>query len=162
MDKYLYYWTWNLIIILLLYVWFEYPGHTYGGFVPSFSEWGMTLRHHKEHYPTHDLELLAIIHTLKVWRHYLLGNLVYIYTDHKSLKYPFTQADLNMRQWCPALPLTSLQVDVGVFPALESHPPPSKHRRADCSSPLHRRPTSSMSRATSHLARCIRHMAVVL
>jgi hypothetical protein len=56
------------------------------------------LRHHEEHYPTHDLELLAIVHTLKVWRHYLLGNLVNIYTDHKSLKYLFTQADLNMRQ----------------------------------------------------------------
>jgi hypothetical protein len=54
---------------------------------------------HEEHYPTHDLELLAFIHTLKVWRHYLLGNLVHIYTDHKSLKYLFTQPDLNMRQW---------------------------------------------------------------
>jgi hypothetical protein len=33
-----------------------------------------------------------------MWRHYLLGNLVHIYTDHKSLKYHFTQDDLNMRQ----------------------------------------------------------------
>jgi ribonuclease HI len=56
------------------------------------------LRHHEEHYPTHDIELLAVIHALKVWRHYLLGNLVHIYTDHKSLKYLFTQPDLNMRQ----------------------------------------------------------------
>jgi hypothetical protein len=53
---------------------------------------------HEEHYPTHDLEHLAVVHTLKVWRHYLLGNLVHIYTDHKSLKYLFTQPDLNMRQ----------------------------------------------------------------
>jgi hypothetical protein len=56
------------------------------------------LRRHEEHYPTHDLELLTVVHTLKVWRHYLLGNLVHIYTDHKSLKYLFTQHDLNMRQ----------------------------------------------------------------
>jgi hypothetical protein len=56
------------------------------------------LRCHEEHYPTLDLELLAVVHTLKVWRHYLLGNLVHIYTDHKSLKYLFTQPDLNMRQ----------------------------------------------------------------
>jgi hypothetical protein len=42
MNKYLYYWTWNLVIILLLYVWFEHPRHTYGAFVPSFSERGMT------------------------------------------------------------------------------------------------------------------------
>jgi hypothetical protein len=55
------------------------------------------LRHHKEHYPTHDIELLGVIHALKVWRHYLLSNLVHIYTDHKSLKYLFTQPDLNMR-----------------------------------------------------------------
>jgi hypothetical protein len=56
------------------------------------------LWHHEKHYPTHDLELLVVIHALKVWRHYLLGNLVHIYTDHKSLKYLFTQPDLNMRQ----------------------------------------------------------------
>jgi hypothetical protein len=56
------------------------------------------LRRHEEHDPTHDLELLAVVHTLKVWRHYLLRNLVHIYTDHKSLKYLFTQSDLNMRQ----------------------------------------------------------------
>jgi hypothetical protein len=41
---------------------------------------------------------LAVIHALKIWRHYLLGNLVHIYTDHKSLKYLFTQLDLNIRQ----------------------------------------------------------------
>jgi hypothetical protein len=56
------------------------------------------LRCHDEHYPTHDLELLAVVYALKVWRHYLLGNLIHIYTDHKSLKYLFTQPDLNMRQ----------------------------------------------------------------
>jgi hypothetical protein len=42
MNKYLYFWTWNLVIILLLYVWFEHPGHTYGGFVPAILERGMT------------------------------------------------------------------------------------------------------------------------
>jgi hypothetical protein len=36
------------------------------------------LQCHEEHYPTHDLEIMAVIHTLKVWRHYLLGNLVHI------------------------------------------------------------------------------------
>jgi hypothetical protein len=40
----------------------------------------------------------SVVHALKVWRHYLLGNLVHIYTDHKSMKYLFTQPDLNMRQ----------------------------------------------------------------
>jgi hypothetical protein len=35
---------------------------------------------------------------LKIWRHYLIGAHYNIYTDHKSLKYIFTQADLNIRQ----------------------------------------------------------------
>jgi hypothetical protein len=56
------------------------------------------LRHHEEHYPTHDLELVAVVMALWTWRHYLLGNVVHIYIDHKSLKYIFTQPDLNMRQ----------------------------------------------------------------
>jgi hypothetical protein len=56
------------------------------------------LGRHEEHYPTHDLELAAMVHALKIWHHYLLGNVYQIYTDHKSLKYIFTQSELNMRQ----------------------------------------------------------------
>ncbi|WVZ57855.1 hypothetical protein U9M48_008191 [Paspalum notatum var. saurae] len=56
------------------------------------------LRAHEENYPTHDLELAAVVHALKIWRHYLLGNKCDIYTDHKNLKYIFTQSELNMRQ----------------------------------------------------------------
>ncbi|WVZ97292.1 hypothetical protein U9M48_042841 [Paspalum notatum var. saurae] len=56
------------------------------------------LRKHEVNYPTHDLELVAVVHALKIWRHYLFGNRCEIYTDHKSLKYIFTQNELNMRQ----------------------------------------------------------------
>ena len=56
------------------------------------------LRKHEVNYPTHDLELATVVHALKIWRHYLLGNVCHIYTDHKSLKYIFTQPELNMRQ----------------------------------------------------------------
>ncbi|WVZ63931.1 hypothetical protein U9M48_013522 [Paspalum notatum var. saurae] len=56
------------------------------------------LRKHEANYPTHDLELAAVVHALKIWRHYLLGNTCHIYTDHKSLKYILTQPKLNMRQ----------------------------------------------------------------
>ena len=56
------------------------------------------LKNHEKNYPTHDLELAAIIHALKIWRHYLYGETFQIYTDHKSLKHIFTQKDLNMRQ----------------------------------------------------------------
>jgi hypothetical protein len=56
------------------------------------------LKTHEENYPTHDIELAAVVHALKIWRHYLIGNKCEIYTDHKSLKYIFTQPDLNLRQ----------------------------------------------------------------
>src|SRR4051812_18765748 len=53
---------------------------------------------HEDKYPTHDLELAAVIYALKLWRHYLLGNRCEVYIDHQSLKYLFTQSDLNLRQ----------------------------------------------------------------
>jgi len=56
------------------------------------------LKPHEKNYPTHDLELAAVVHALKIWRHYLYGSKCEIYTDHKSLKYFFTQKELNMRQ----------------------------------------------------------------
>jgi hypothetical protein len=56
------------------------------------------LRPHEINYPTHDLELAAVVHALKIWRHYLMSNRCNIFTDHKSLKYIFTQPELNMRQ----------------------------------------------------------------
>nr|ABA98118.1 retrotransposon protein, putative, Ty3-gypsy subclass [Oryza sativa Japonica Group] len=56
------------------------------------------LRPHEKNYPTHDIELAAVVHALKIWRHYLFGTRTEVYTDHKSLKYIFTQPDLNMRQ----------------------------------------------------------------
>jgi hypothetical protein len=56
------------------------------------------LRKHEVDYPTHDVELVAVVHTLKIWRHYLMGKRCELYTDHKSLKYIFTQLNLNLRQ----------------------------------------------------------------
>jgi hypothetical protein len=56
------------------------------------------LRKHEENYPTHDLKLAAVVHALKIWRHYLIGHRCEINSDHKSLKYIFTQNDLNLRQ----------------------------------------------------------------
>jgi hypothetical protein len=53
---------------------------------------------HEENYPTHDLELAAIVFALKVWRHHLYGAQFDLFSDHKSLKYLFDQKDLNMRQ----------------------------------------------------------------
>ena len=49
------------------------------------------LKVHERNYPTHDLELAAVVFALEIWRHYLYGVHVDMYTDHKSLQYMFTQ-----------------------------------------------------------------------
>jgi hypothetical protein len=54
------------------------------------------LRKHEENYPTHDLELAIGVHAFEIWRHYLIGHRCEIYSEHKSLKYIFTQNDLNL------------------------------------------------------------------
>ena len=56
------------------------------------------LRKHEQNYPTHDLELAAVVFALRIWRHYLYRVPCMIFTDHKSLQYLFTQNELNMRQ----------------------------------------------------------------
>src|SRR3954464_4926256 len=52
----------------------------------------------RNNYPTHGIELAPVVHALKQWRHYLIGNCCELYSDHQSLKYLFTQPDLNLRQ----------------------------------------------------------------
>jgi hypothetical protein len=56
------------------------------------------LRTHEEKYLTHDLELVVIVHALNIWRHYIIGKRCEVHSDLKSLKYIFTQPDLNLRQ----------------------------------------------------------------
>ncbi|KAI3736778.1 hypothetical protein L2E82_26765 [Cichorium intybus] len=56
------------------------------------------LKEHELNYPTHDKELAAVIHALKIWRHYLYGTQCKLFTDHQSLQYLFSQKDLNARQ----------------------------------------------------------------
>ena len=55
------------------------------------------LKNHEQNYSTHDIELEAIVFALKAWSHYLYGEQFEVSSDHKSLKYIFTQRDLNMR-----------------------------------------------------------------
>jgi hypothetical protein len=71
------------------------------------------LKIHEKNYPTHDLELAVVVHALKTWRHYLYGQKCDIYTDHKSLKYIFTQSELNMRQqrWLELIKDYELEID---------------------------------------------------
>ena len=59
------------------------------------------LKVHENNYPTHDLELAAVVFALKIWRHYLYGVHVDVFSDHKTLQYMFTQKELNLcqRRW---------------------------------------------------------------
>jgi hypothetical protein len=68
--------------------------------------------------PTHDLELAAVVHALKIWRHYLIGHRCEIYSDHKSVRYIFTQTDLNLRhrRWLELIK----DYDVGIMSYLDS------------------------------------------
>ena len=56
------------------------------------------LKNHEQNYPIHDMELVVVVFALKIWRHSLYGEQFKVYSDHKSMKYIFTQRDLNMRQ----------------------------------------------------------------
>jgi hypothetical protein len=66
------------------------------GYVVAYAS--RQIRKHEEYYPTHYLELAVVVHTLKIWRHYLMEKRCELYMDHKSLKYIFTQLDLNLRK----------------------------------------------------------------
>ena len=56
------------------------------------------LNEHKINYVTHDLDLAAIVHALKMWRHYLLGRRIVLMTDHSGLRYLIDQPKFNVRQ----------------------------------------------------------------
>jgi hypothetical protein len=56
------------------------------------------LNEHEINYVTHDLELVSIVHALKIWRHYLLGRIFVLMTDHSGLRYVFDQPKLNARK----------------------------------------------------------------
>jgi hypothetical protein len=56
------------------------------------------LRKHEEKYLTNYLKLADVVHALMIWRHYIIDKRCEIYSNHKSLKYIFTQPDLNLMQ----------------------------------------------------------------
>jgi ribonuclease HI len=91
------------------------------------------LRTHEDKYPTHDLELAAVIYALKLWRHYLLGNRCEVYTDHQSLKYLFTQPDLNLRQQRWLETIADFNMDISYTPGKANVMADALSRKAYCS-----------------------------
>src|ERR1700688_2451949 len=67
------------------------------GLQPCAYLWRKMIEHEKN-FPMHEQELLAIVHALREWRHYLLGNTFTVITDHRSLQYLATQDKLSARQ----------------------------------------------------------------
>jgi hypothetical protein len=69
---------------------------TQNGHVISYES--RTIKEHERNYATNDLELVAIIHALKMWRHYLMGKKLELRNDHSGLEYSFEQPTLNVKQ----------------------------------------------------------------
>jgi hypothetical protein len=58
----------------------------------------INLKEHERNYATHDLELVSIVHALRMWRHYLMGKKFELRTYHIGLEYLLEQPTLNVRQ----------------------------------------------------------------
>ena len=56
------------------------------------------LKNHEQNYPTHDLQWAAIVFSLRFGTTICMVNSSKCFSNHKSLRYIFTQQDLNMRQ----------------------------------------------------------------
>ena len=91
------------------------------------------LRTHEDKYPTNDLELAAVIYALKLWRHYPVGNRCEIYTSHQSLKYLFTQQDLNLRQQRWLETIADFNMDFSYTPGKANVMADALIRKAYCS-----------------------------
>ncbi|GJR34300.1 reverse transcriptase domain-containing protein [Tanacetum coccineum] len=74
------------------------------------------LKPHEENYTTHDLELGAVVFTLKIWRHYLYGTKCTVFTDHKSLQHILNKKESNMRQRCWLELLTDYDCEIRYHP----------------------------------------------
>ncbi len=66
----------------------------------------------QRNYSAYERELLAIVHALKKWRHYLYGATFEVRIDHKSLKRLSSQNELKGRKarWAEILQEFDLQI----------------------------------------------------
>lgn len=93
------------------------------------------LKGHEQDYPTHDLELVAVVFALKIWRYYLYGKKCEVYTDHKILKYLFSQKNLNMRQRRWVETISDYQCEIKYHPGKASVVAKALSRKAQAELP---------------------------
>jgi hypothetical protein len=119
------------------------------------------LRKHEENYPTHDLELAAVVHALKIWRHYLIGHRCEICSDHKSLKYIFTQTNLNLRQrrWLELI--KDYDLDINYHPGKANVVADTLSQRKYCKATFGRRMRPELRREIKYLNLAIVNDAAV-
>ncbi|GKE80262.1 putative reverse transcriptase domain-containing protein [Tanacetum coccineum] len=78
------------------------------------------LKIHEKNYRTHDLELGAVVFSLKLWRHYLYGTKCTVFTNHKSLQHILNQKELNMRRRCWLELLSDYDCEIRYHPGKEN------------------------------------------
>ena len=78
------------------------------------------MNENKKNYHTHDLELEAIIHTLNMWRHYILGRRFILMSDHSGFWYLFDQLNLNSRQTQWLAMVTKFNFQIGYIKGKEN------------------------------------------
>jgi hypothetical protein len=92
-----------------------------------------------------------VVHDLKIWRHFLIGHRCEIYSDHKSLKYIFTQNDLKLRQRCWLELIKDYDLGINYHPGKANVVADAPSRKKYCNATFARRMPSELRREIKYL-----------